>query len=439
MSARTLAWLILMSFCVVLFLRVQSVFQETTRRNTAREQATYEQIREMIASGYVDPVDEKELFYGSLKGMAAALNDPYSAFLPPKNAQRASDETRGSFAGVGIEISSDENKRMLVLTPLIGSPAIEAGILPGDVILKVDGISLEGMTNDEGSELIRGAPETSVHLTVERKGEAKALEFDLKRREIKKPSIEESYMLEAPSTANARIPDGGPKIGYIALTAFQANSAKELSAALADLEKQGLQGLILDLRDNHGGLLDQAVEISDMFLKDGTIVTLRGRNAAPEVTKVYLAHPSDEDKTYPVVLLVNHTSASASEIVAGCLKDRGRAYLVGEKTFGKALVQTIIPVDLGPDGQGALKITTARYLPPGGENFQGKGIDPNYEVPFTNEQVNKLLQLRRDRHIARNQAAAGKPVTPPPDTPDTFYDLQLEKAVEVLTASINKK
>lgn len=360
----------------------------------------------------------------------------------------------------------------MVITPLAGNPAYRAGILPGDIILKVDGKSTEGLNLEEVSQLVRGILGSQVTLTVLHEGHAEPEDISILRDRIKIDSVLEVQNLQSPVSVAARIPPDAPKIGYVQVAGFQDNTVADLTAALEKLEADGMEGLVLDLRGNPGGLLTAAVKICDLFVDEGTIVTVRGRVARnlPLAEQVLSATSNGKARAYPIAVLINKSSASASEIVAGCLKDLNRAILVGEKSFGKGSVQTIyaVPVEQGVDG--ALKLTTAKYYTPSGVCIDGIGIEPNFAVPLTPEQVHQLYEKRRARHVIDNTPEAARkengktangnvsePKEPQaPATPagegenpkgekdeqkpaEEFYDLQIEKAVQVLTEQLQKK
>jgi carboxyl-terminal processing protease len=448
MSSRSLLWIVVAVFVGAVVLRlVGGIRQREETSLLRREEAVYEDVRKTILDKYVDKVDERNLFYGSLEGMASTL-DPHSTFWPPKKRKAERSSTSGHFGGLGVEITVDEKHGLTILRPLPNSPAAKAGLVPEDRIVKIDGQPTTDMSTDEASDMIRGEPGSKVHLTIERPGRAEPLEVDIVRAEIKTESVQEALLLVPPESAMARVPADAPKLGYILLAKFQEDSCADLQKALAELEAQGLEGCILDLRGNPGGLLESAVDISSLFLRDGKVVTIRGRawengTANEEIKPVRTSLPH---KDYPLALIVDGRSASASEIVAGCLKDRGRAVLVGERTYGKGSVQTIIPIELADWGEGALKLTTARFYTPSDKVINGKGVEPDFAVPLTSEQLIALQRERYRRQVTRDAASGGgipKEFARPGEAPakaaaEPFHDLQLEKAIVVLSQTLTE-
>lgn len=315
----------------------------------------------LIRSDYVDEVDSKKLIYGALKGMLSSLDD-YSSFLEPDELEEIKSETKGEFGGIGIEISLEDGV-LTVITPIIGTPAEKAGIKPGDKVVKIDGKITRSITLDDAVKEMRGRPGTRVTLTIWRDKEQKMLEIPIARAIIKIRSIGE-----------AKLVDG--KIGYIKLIEFQEKMAlRELDESLKKLESQGMDSLVLDLRYNPGGLLDEAVDVCERFLaKDKVIVSIKSR--VPEQNTVFKSSGKFTRRDYPVIVLVNDGSASASEIVAGAIQDNKRGLILGTKTYGKASVQTVMPL---ADGSG-LRLTTAAYLTPSGKLIKGKGIMPDVVV-----------------------------------------------------------
>ncbi len=321
----------------------------------------FTEVLRQIEDNYVEPQDSQELIYGAIKGMVQSL-DPHSSFMTKQEHQELMIETKGSFSGVGIEISI-RDKVLTVVAPIEGTPAYEAGIKAGDKIIKIEEKSTRGMTLTDAVKNIRGKKGTKVKLTIMREDEEKPLEFVITRDVIPLRSVR-ALML-------------APDIGYVRISNFQSKTARDLSGALKKLEKKGtLKGLILDLRNNPGGLLSQAIEVADLFLDSGIIVSTKGRNSSQDMQVA--AKKNDSEGNYPIVVLVNEGSASAAEIVAGALQDNKRALLLGTKTFGKGSVQTILPLS---DGSG-LRLTTARYYTPSGRSIQLSGIMPDIEVKF---------------------------------------------------------
>ena len=314
-----------------------------------------------IQERYVEKKDAKDLINGAIRGMVQTL-DPHSSYLSPEEFKELQMETRGSFTGVGTEITL-KNGVLTVVAPIDGTPAYRAGIRSGDSIIKIDGKSTKDMTLREAVKLIRGPRGTKVVLTITRKNETKPIDITIVRDVIPLRSV--------------RFETLGKYHGYLRISNFQGKTSAETIKALKKLQSgpEPLRGLILDLRSNPGGLLDQAVNVADLFLKDGLIVFTKGRTEQQNMK--FKAQKSVLVGNYPVVVLVNGGSASASEILAGALQDHRRALILGTRTFGKASVQTIIPF---PDGSG-LRLTTARYYTPSGRSIQAEGIKPDVLVP----------------------------------------------------------
>jgi len=317
-----------------------------------------------VETSYVEDVDQDTLVYGAIRGMVATL-DPHSAFLDPDEVRLLESDTDGRFAGVGVEISVRDGW-LTVLGVFPGGPAAAAGVKPGDRFLRIEGRGARDMRMDDAVRVMRGEPGTRVHVAIRREGEESDLELDLTRAIIDVPPVD------------ARLLPGG--ILYVSIASFQSNTADELDAALDAGVRQarasgGIRGLMLDLRNNPGGLVDQAVRVCDEFLSSGVIVSTRARGGRllSESRASLLGTRPD----WPMVVLVNELSASAAEIVAGALHDQHRATLVGDRTFGKGSVQNIIDL---PDGS-ALKLTIARYYTPSGGSIQARGIEPDVSAP----------------------------------------------------------
>jgi len=324
------------------------------------ELKVFSDVLDIIEKDFVDPVDSKKLIHGAIRGMIGSL-DPHSAFLSPESYKDLQIETRGRFSGIGIVITVQDNM-VTVISPIEGSPAYKAGIKAGDQIIKVDGEETAAMMLWEAVDKIRGKKGTSVLITIRRKGLPAPVDFTIVRDIIPLESVR-SHLLQ-------------PGYGYIRITNFRENTSDGIKSALKKLEsgKTPLKGLILDLRDNPGGLLDQAVKVADIFLDKGPIVSIKGRHRAH--SKIYAAHRDKDKHPQPIVLLINGGSASASEIVAGALQDHDRALVLGTTSFGKGSVQTVESLR---DGSG-LKLTIARYYTPKGHAIQARGIVPDVMV-----------------------------------------------------------
>lgn len=323
------------------------------------------QVLDLVETSYVKEVDRKEAIEGALNGMLQSL-DPHSLYLNAEDYKSLQEVTSGEFFGVGIEITNNENGQLMIVAPIEDTPGDRAGLKSGDLILAVDGQPTKGMTASDAVRVIRGPKGTAVELLIFSKGDTAAHTVSLTRDTIPVISVK-SRELE-------------PGYYWIRLTQFSERTTTELAQALRDISKTGeLKGIVLDMRNNPGGLLGQAVNVSDMFLRDGMIVSMRGRN--PENNQEFKAKAQAADIAAPMVVLINSGSASAAEIVAGALGDHSRALLVGEQTFGKGSVQSIYPL---PDGAG-VKLTTAIYYTPNGKSIQGEGITPDIVVPFEDQ------------------------------------------------------
>jgi carboxyl-terminal processing protease len=338
----------------------------------------FTEVLRQVEDNYVEPQEAKKLIEGAIKGMMQSL-DPHSTYMTKEEHDDLRVETQGSFTGVGMQITVKDDV-LTVIAPIEDTPAYKAGIKSGDRILKIDEKTTIDMTSTEAVKLIRGTKGSTVKITISRKGVDKPLIFNLIRDVIPLQSVR-SYRLDH-------------EIGYVRITNFQGNTTEELLTALDKLEKEKpVKGLILDLRDNPGGLLTQAIGVSDVFLESGAIVSTKGRISEQDIVESATKSPSD--RTWPIVVVVSGGSASASEIVAGALQDNKRALILGTKTFGKGSVQTIIPLS---DGSG-LRLTTARYYTPSGRSIQVSGIDPDIEleyIPIVEKEEEEMPQLMRE-------------------------------------------
>ncbi|MBF0227356.1 MAG: S41 family peptidase [Desulfobacterales bacterium] len=336
------------------------------RDSSAGSDETYKSLKifsdviEEIEKNYVDEVSTKDLIQKAIQGMVHSL-DPHSSFMPPEAFEELQQDTKGEFGGIGIVISMKKDL-LTVISPIEGTPAFKAGIKAGDIIIKVDGEPTKDMMLWEAVKKMRGEKGSNVLITVVRKGESDPLEFKLERDVIPLESVR--YVMVKPG------------YGYIWITNFRESTVDDIEKALKEFEsgKDPLKGLIIDLRDNPGGLLNQAVEVADIFLEKGAIVKIKGRLG--KHTNVFNAHPDRIKRNYPIVVLINGGSASASEIVAGALQDHKRALILGTTSFGKGSVQTVKPLR---DGYG-LKFTIARYYTPNERSIQAEGIEPDIFV-----------------------------------------------------------
>jgi carboxyl-terminal processing protease len=320
----------------------------------------FSKVLNMVQQYYVDPVDIKKLVYGAIKGMLREL-DPHTNFMPPELFKDFESETSGEFGGLGIEISV-QNGVLTIISPIEDTPAWEAGIKPGDKVISIDGNSTKGLSLIEASQFMKGKKGEKVVLTIIREGEDESKDITIVRGNVKIKSV--------------KYTDMGEGYMYVKVTSFIENSSRDLEKFLEEHEKknQETKGLVLDFRRNPGGLLDQAVKISDLFLPEGKIVSTIGREKSKE--EITYASKKGKYTKFPIIVLVNEYSASASEIVSGALQDNHRAIIMGQKTFGKGSVQSV--VKLG-DGSG-LKLTVARYFTPSGKSIQSEGITPDIEV-----------------------------------------------------------
>jgi carboxyl-terminal processing protease len=331
------------------------------REETYKQLELFANVLSLLQENYVDPINTKELIDGAINGLLLSL-DPHSSYLTPQNYQDLKDETEGSFTGIGIEITVRDNL-LTVVSSIEGTPADQAGLKAKDMIVRINGESTKEMNPMDALRKLRGPKGTKVTITIQREGWKTLKDFTLIRDVIPMQSVK-AFFLE-------------PGLAYTRVTNFQSQTTADFKKALHDLEAiHPIKGLILDLRNNPGGLLNQAVGICEIFIDEGLIVSTKGRT--PEQNMTFKAHENSGESKYPMVVLVNEGSASASEIVAGALQDHKRAIIVGTQTFGKGSVQTIIPL---PDGA-ALRLTTARYYTPSGRSIQEKGITPDVEVAY---------------------------------------------------------
>ena len=331
--------------------------------DTYRQLNLFGDVFERVRADYVEKPDDAKLVESAINGMLAGL-DPHSSYMDPKSFRDMQVQTRGEFGGLGIEVTMEDGL-VKVVAPIDETPAAKAGVMANDIITKLDDEQVQGLTLNQAVEKMRGPVNTKIKLTIMRKGQDKPIEVSITRDVIRVKSV--------------RSHNEGEDVGYIRVTQFNEQTTDGLKKAISDLTNQlgaeKVKGFVLDLRNNPGGLLDQAISVSDAFLDKGEIVSTRGRNA--EETQRFNARPGDLTKGKPLIVLINGGSASASEIVAGALQDHKRATLVGTRSFGKGSVQTIIPLGAG---NGALRLTTARYYTPSGRSIQAKGITPDIEV-----------------------------------------------------------
>lgn len=396
---------------------------------------------DQVQRNYVTEVNRRELMEAAIRGVLAKL-DPYSTYIGPDQVQRFRADLESEFGGIGIQIAMDAGQ-LKIISPIYGTPAYRAGLLAGDRILEIEGKTTDGLTLDKAVQLLKGEEGATVALTVIHPGKEAKEKVALKRERIHVDTV----------LGDHRRPDGqwdfilDPKlhIGYVRLTAFSRDTAERLRAALTDLKAEKIRGLILDLRFNPGGLLTAAIEVSDLFVAEGRIVSTEGRNSRP---RVWEAHKEGTFEGFPMVVLVNRFSASASEIVAACLQDHKRAVIVGERTWGKGSVQSLIDLE---DRRSALKLTTASYRRPSGKNIHrfpdaketdewGVTPDPGCKIELSDAELLASVHARRLRDILQ----------PPPSTPvaakaaatskasTSAPDRQLEAAMKYLRAELAK-
>jgi carboxyl-terminal processing protease len=393
------------------------------------ELRTFTEVFSRIKADYVEPVSDKKLLEDAVQGMLSGL-DPHSAYLDANSFKDMRVETEGKFGGLGIEVTM-ENGFVKVVSPIEDTPAARAGIKPGDLVIRLDEKAVKGLTLTEAVRLMRGKPGTDITLTIVREGVSKPLKITLTRAVIKIQSVK-SRLLE-------------PGFGYVRITQFQSGTEKGLAEVVRKLEtenKGALRGMILDLRNNPGGVLNAAVSVSDAFLDKGLIVYTEGRVEDSRMRKS--AVPGDLIKGAPMVVLINGGSASASEIVAGALQDHRRAVIMGTKSFGKGSVQTIVPISNGA----ALKITTARYYTPNGRSIQASGIEPDIiteEARLTkSETADRLKEADLARHLENGDEPLKKKAEPKKEDNQndkknaetgkapTVEDYQLQEALNLL-------
>ncbi len=419
--------------------------QEETRSDTYRLLTLFGDVFERVRAEYVDPVSDKDLVENSINGMLTGL-DPHSSYMNAKAFRDMQVQTKGEFGGLGIEVTQ-ESGFIKVISPIDDTPAAKAGIKAGDIITAIDGKTVQGISLNDAVDRMRGPPDSKITLTIKREGIDKPIEQSL-LREIIHIQVVKSRM-EADN------------IGYVRLTQFTEQADPSLKAAIKSLQQQApggkLTALILDLRNNPGGLLDQAVAVSSDFVDQGEIVSTRARH--PEDSQRWDAKGDDQIPNTPLVVLINNGSASSSEIVSGALQDHHRAVLLGTRSFGKGSVQTVIPLP----GNGAMRLTTARYYTPSGRSIQGLGIEPDVHVAETREEQPHFGPEREAdlNGTIKNEGGTGQteaaprtdlppiakeiPAKPPEDfpkfdpaKPDTT-DFQLQEAVVLAKAMAAQK
>lgn len=364
---------------------------------------------QLIRQDYVDEkkISYRDLTYSALRGMLADL-DPHSQFMEPKDFKGMQEDTKSEFGGLGVVVTVEDGA-LTIVNPMEDSPGFDAGLKPGDRILRINGNSTENLALPKAVDKLRGEVGEKVTLTVQRPSTKEIKDYELTRVVIKVKSVKDAQIIEPKNP-------GDLKIGYVRITQFNEPTASELARALDKLEKQGMQALVLDLRYNPGGLLSSAVDVAGLFLPQGTMaVSTEGRSPGRE----YRTKRDGKTRTYPVAVLANYASASGSEVVAGALKDLNRAIIVGETTFGKGSVQSVISL---PDGSAA-RLTTAKYYTPSRQVIHEVGVSPNIRSTLTQKQEFDLLDARRDAQVD------GRSIS-------TENDPQLSRAVDVLQGAL---
>jgi len=412
---------LLLCACATLggFLAVQVAQAARDPAGPYRKLDVFSHVLSLIENNYVEPVDETRLLYGAVDGMVRTL-DPHSSFMDPRSYASLKEETEGEYGGVGLELAT-RGEDVVVVAPIDDTPASRAGFQPGDRLIEIDGRAVHGWRETEAVRALTGSPGTKVTLKAHRAGWAEPRSFTLVRDVIRIVSVEEKLF--------------DRKLAYVKVKSFQDRTDLYLRKALDSMRDQAggpFAGIVLDLRHNPGGLLDQAVKVADRFLDGGVIVTTKGRGG--KHVEVEKAHPKGTEPKYPMVVLVDGGTASASEIVAGALQDSGRAVVIGTRTFGKGSVQTVIELE---DGSG-LKLTVARYYTPSGRSIQERGIEPDLWVKASAADDDAPREHNLPGHFKGEEgelipAASLQPPAPQPQSPDDpKNDPQLKVALDTL-------
>ncbi|HEX4055357.1 MAG TPA: S41 family peptidase [Tepidisphaeraceae bacterium] len=439
MKRERLAWLVSIILLAILAFQLPGTLGQ--RDDEYAWMRTLVEIHRQILDNYVDPVDDAQLKQKAIEGMLSALDDPYTVYVPHDNEAEFDKELGGTFSGVGISLRQIGGK-MVISSPIDGGPADRAGMDAGDIIIKVDGKSIAGLAIDEVVKRVSGPLGSAVTLTVDREG--KDLDFTLHRQQIVLPTVK-GHDRNGNDSWNYFVSQN-PKIAYVRISQFDENTFDELKNVLigsngrSGLMAAGMQGLILDLRFNPGGQLQQAINVVNLFIKDGVIVTTRGRNSPEEIDR---ANPQATTLPYfPMIVLVNDNSASAAEIVAGSLKDNHRALVLGQRTFGKGSVQRVI--QLGGD-DGTLKLTIAHWYLPSGRLVSRKkdskdwGVDPQIVVPVDEQVEAGIEDLMERQEAIRYHPATTMPATQPTTEPtDPQYQQALTTIVGLVILDTNK-
>ncbi|MBS0210517.1 MAG: S41 family peptidase [Planctomycetes bacterium] len=402
------------------------------RNRLGQQFQTFAKLQEYIEEYYVEPVEDRELFEAALSGMVADLGDPNSAYFNPQKKALSQSQREQHFGGIGVEVTYDRISRQLsVMSPIVGTPAYEAGILAGDIIVKVNDQLVSEMSLEETTNILRGPQGTTVKISVLHLGETEPVELTIRRAIIRTETVQGDH----------RAPDGKweywipdqDKLAYVRIIAFGRETANELERIIARLAKEGLRGLVIDVRNDPGGLLHGAIDVCELFVSKGRIVSTRGRGG--KLRKAYDADGTAPFANLPLVVLINQWSASASEVTAACLQDHNRALVVGQRSYGKGTVQDVIPLE---QGKAELHLTIATYWRPSEQNIhRGKkakdsdpwGVqpDPGCELKLTDEEA-AALSKRRRYHDAIRAPGAVKP----PEAEAPLDDKQRELAIEKL-------
>jgi carboxyl-terminal processing protease len=400
--------------------------------DTYEELKSFTQALEIVKRNYVEYPENRELIEGAIRGMVASL-DPHSSYMTERQFKEMNVDIKGEFTGVGIQIGI-KNQQLMIIAPIEDTPAFRAGLAAGDKILKINDEWTKDISIEQAVDKMRGPRGTPVRLTILREGWEKPKEFKIVRDVIKVASVKSRMLNDS--------------IGYVKIIQFQGQTADELEKALKDLEAKGLKKLVLDLRNDPGGLLDASVDVSSKFLPKGSLVVyLQGRQKTDR--KDFLTTSMETPRNYPIVVLVNTGSASASEIVSGALQDSKRALIVGTQSFGKGSVQTVFPLE----GGGGLRLTTAKYYTPSGRSIQNVGITPDVEVKLpvvedakNGDSVHMIIREKDlERHLKNETVKEDKKKGKPAESEDFTMealpkddkdDIQLQKAIEILTPAV---
>jgi len=400
--------------------------------DTYEELKSFTQALEIVKRNYVENPDNRELIEGAIRGMVASL-DPHSSYMNERQFKEMNVDIRGEFTGVGIQIGI-KNQQLMIIAPIEDTPGFRAGLAAGDKILKINDEWTRDISIEQAVDIMRGPRGTPVNLMILREGWDKPKEFKIIRDVIKVASVKSRMFNDS--------------IGYVKIIQFQGQTTEELEKALKDLEAKGIKKLVLDLRNDPGGLLDASVDVSSKFLpKDSLVVYLQGRQKTDR--KDFLTTSTETPRNYPIVVLVNTGSASASEIVSGALQDSKRALIVGTQTFGKGSVQTVFPLE----GGGGLRLTTAKYYTPSGRSIQNVGITPDIEVKLpaikdvkNGDSVHMVVREKDLEHHLKNETVKEDKKKEKPAEEEDFAmetlpkddkdDIQLQKAIEILTPAV---